>query len=138
MPWNHTPQSNTFLTYAFQAHFATLVISSTIKWLLDSSASHHATSNIQNLSLHTDYPIHDNIVIINDTNLPLTYTSSISLPSPSKLIHLNNVFCVPSMNQNLIFVYQLCLNNNISIEFSPTSFFCEVPSHKSNNPIRGN
>ena len=95
----------------------------TSNWLLDSGSSHHVTSDLNNLSLHTPYDEPDNIIIGDGTGLSITHTGSKILSSPSNSFKLNHVLCVPSMQKNLIFVSKFYHQNNTSIEFSPFSFF---------------
>ena len=56
------------------------------------------------------------------TGLPITHMGSISLHTPNTSFQLNNVLCVPTMKKNLISISQFCLSNNVSIEFSSSSF----------------
>ena len=56
------------------------------------------------------------------TGLPITHTGSISFHTPNTSFQLNNVLCVPTMKKNLISISQFCLSNNVSIEFSSSSF----------------
>lgn len=67
-------------------------------------------------------PIAENIHI-DGSGLPITHADSIILPSSSQSFTLNNVLCVLSMKKNLILVSQICTNNNVSIEFSLSSFY---------------
>lgn len=92
-------------------------------WLLDSAASHHDISNLANLSLHYPYDGTDEIVI-GDGSLGPSYYSHWFSPSPHPTYSLTpqNVPCVPSMHKYIISISPLCLDNNITIVFSPTSF----------------
>jgi len=57
------------------------------------------------------------------TGLPITHTGSSHLSSPTSSFTLSNVLCVPTMNRNLISVYQFCVTNNVSVKFLPSLFF---------------
>ena len=94
----------------------------TLTWLLDSGASHHVTSNLSNLSLHSPYQGSDDIMIGNGLALPITHTGSTTISTSSRTFTLQNVLCVPSMQKNLISIYQFCTNNHVSVEFSPSAF----------------
>ncbi|CBI21397.3 unnamed protein product, partial [Vitis vinifera] len=61
-------------------------------------------------------------MIGDDTSLPITHTGSSTLQSSPHSFLLHDVFCVPSMKHNLIYVSQFFLTNNVSIEFFPRSF----------------
>ena len=91
-------------------------------WLLDCGASHHVTSDLHNLSLHTSYNGSDDIMIGDGWGLPITHTGSTSLTTSTNNFHLNNVLCVPHMKKNLISIFQFYHTNNISIEFLPSTF----------------
>lgn len=130
IPWSHNPQlkKTSNPSYPPRAHYASSVAPSDTEWLLNSGTSHHVTSDLQNLSIHSDYASIDNIMIRDGTGLPITHTSSTTLPSCSQPFVLKNVLCVPSMKKNLIFVSQFCSNNNVFVESLP----CEGSSHRDN------
>ena len=96
---------------------------SATEWLLYCGASHHVTTNLHNLSLHSEHPVSESVHIRDGTGLPIIHSGSTTLPSSSQSFALNNVLCVPSMKKNLISVSQLCSPNNVSVEFLPTSFY---------------
>ena len=58
----------------------------------------------------------------NGSNLPITHTGSISLPSNSRTLLLNNVLCVPEIKKNLISANKLCKTNNVMIQLCPYDF----------------
>jgi hypothetical protein len=92
-------------------------------WLLDSGASHHVTADLDNLSLHSPYNGHDDVMIGDGTSLSITHTGSTKISSPHFTFKLSNILCVPTMKRNLISVYQFCNSNNVSVEFLPSLFF---------------
>lgn len=101
--------------------------SSTSEWILDSGATHHVTTDLANLSLHSPYEGSDDVVVGNGVGLNITHTSSLSPPfNPSSLI-FSNALCVPSMNSNLLSVSQLCKTNNVIVVFTPTHFQVKDP-----------
>lgn len=70
-------------------------------WLLDSGASHHVTSDLNNLSLHTPYIGYDDIMIEDGVILPITHTGFTSLHTPPNTFTLDNVLCVYAKESNL-------------------------------------
>jgi hypothetical protein len=101
-------------------------------WLLDNGALHHVTSDLSNPSLHTPYTGSNDIMIGDGSGIPITHTSSTSLPKHShNSFQLNNVLCIPEMKKNLISISQFFHTNNVSIELLSSSFYCEGSSHKS-------
>ena len=105
-----------------RTNFAFTNNSNTLNWLLDSRVSHHVTSNLSNVSIHPPYDDSDDIVINDDIGFPITYTCSTSFSIFSHIFYLNNVFCVPTMKNNLISISQFCKSNNASITFSLSTF----------------
>uniref|UniRef100_A0A2N9EX91 Reverse transcriptase Ty1/copia-type domain-containing protein n=1 Tax=Fagus sylvatica TaxID=28930 RepID=A0A2N9EX91_FAGSY len=55
--------------------------------------SHHVTSDLDNLSLHTPYIGTDDIMIGDGSNLPITHTGSTSLKTSQHTFTLDNVLC---------------------------------------------
>ena len=91
-------------------------------WLFDSGATHHVTTDLQNLAIHSPYDGPDEIMIGDGSGVPITHTGSTSLTTPSHSFTLSNVLCVPTMKRNLISISQFCKSNNVSVEFLPNSF----------------
>lgn len=91
-------------------------------WLLDSGATHHLTSDLNNVALHQPYSGDDSVLIGDGSGLQITHTGSLSLPSSSRNLTLQNVLCVPHIAKNLISVYRLYNANKVSVEFFPTYF----------------
>ena len=87
-------------------------------WLLDSGASHHMTSDIANLSLHTPYNGGDEVMLGDGSGLNITHTGLLSLPSLAQPFFINNVLCVPALDKNLISVFQLCSTNGVAVTFT--------------------
>ena len=105
-----------------RANHAILGNNTTLTWLLDSGASHHVTSDLSNLFLHSPYQGSDDIMIGDGSALPITHTGSTTISTSSRTFTLENVLCVPSMQKNLISIYQFCINNYVSVEFSLSAF----------------
>ena len=87
-----------------------------------SGASHHVTTDLNNLTLHAPYDGPDDIVISDGTGLHITHSGLTSLSTPSHSFTLQTVLCVPNMKRNLISISQFCKSNKTSIEFLPSSF----------------
>ncbi|RVW51530.1 Retrovirus-related Pol polyprotein from transposon RE2 [Vitis vinifera] len=103
-----------------RAHYASYTPSHT-SWLLDNGASHHVTTNLHNLSMHTPYNGSDDIMIGDGSGLSITHTGFSSLHTTHNIFKLNNVLYVPTMKKNLISISQFGTSNNVSIEFLPTA-----------------
>ena len=99
-----------------KAHFATS-FNHNPAWPWDSGASHHVTSDLNNLSIHAPCNGSDDIMIGDGTRLPITHTGSTSLHNSNTQFSLTNVLCVPNVARNLISISKFCISNNSSIEF---------------------
>ena len=104
-------------------NFAANSTSSNPSWLLDSGASHHVTTDLNNLSLHSPYNGIDDVMIGDGTGLSITHTGSTTLSSPQSTFTLSDVLWVLTMKKNLISISQFCITNNASVEFLLSSFF---------------
>ncbi|XP_010495906.1 PREDICTED: uncharacterized protein LOC104773055 [Camelina sativa] len=60
-----------------------------------SAASHHIASDLSNLSLHAPYTGGENVMVGNGSNLPITHSGFISLPSQHRTLKLTDILCVP-------------------------------------------
>ncbi|KAG7564770.1 Integrase catalytic core [Arabidopsis suecica] len=91
-------------------------------WILDSGATHHITSDLNNLAMHQPYHGGDDVLIADGSTLPITHTGSSLLPSPTRALEIHKVLYVPNIHKNLISVYRLCNANRVSVEFFPAHF----------------
>ncbi|OMO94717.1 Integrase, catalytic core [Corchorus capsularis] len=98
------------------ANVATLSGSSS-SWCMDTGATHHVTSQFQNLSLASEYDGPDQIVVGNGQGLDISHSGLVDLRTSNKQFQLKDVLFVPSMKQNLISVSKFCKNNGVFIEF---------------------
>ncbi|KAJ9557506.1 hypothetical protein OSB04_012120 [Centaurea solstitialis] len=124
LPFVHPVPHLTYISNPPQANVATASApTGSTPWLLDSGASHHVAHDLSNLSLHQPYDGTEEVVIGDGTGLPITHTGSTLITTLLRSLRLSNVLCVPNMQRNIISIYKLCLDNNISIEFSSDYFF---------------
>lgn len=91
-------------------------------WIVDSGAFHHITSDLQNLSMHSEYGENEDMLVGNGKNVPITHIGSNMLNSSYYTFKLNDVLYASHTKKNLLFVSQLCKENNTSIEFFPHMF----------------
>ena len=82
-------------------------------WIVDFGASHHI-SNFQNLSMHSKYGGHDDIIIGDGNQVLITHIGCIDLITSQCKFHLNNCLCAPKFffkKKNLLFMSQFCNQN---------------------------
>ena len=91
------------------------IMSDASTWLFDSGASHHMTSDLANLSLHNLYGGGDGVLLGDGSSLNIFHTGSLYLPSYTRPFFFNSVLCVPSLQKNLISVFQLCSTNGVEL-----------------------
>ncbi|GKV41609.1 hypothetical protein SLEP1_g49115 [Rubroshorea leprosula] len=104
------------------ANFASSPNIASEDWLLDSGATHHVTTDLANLALHSEYLGPDELQIGDGIGLKITHVGDTTLPTSSTSFPLRNVLCVPSASKNLISVSQLCKHTNAIVEFHPDYF----------------
>lgn len=109
-PWN--PRANYTVANPYKAH----------RWLMDSGATHHITSDLDALSLHQPYRGHNDVMVADGSTVPIHQTGFKSLSTLSRPLALQNVLIVPNIHKNPISVYRLCNANRVSVEFFPQSF----------------
>ena len=109
-PWQ--PRANMVMNAPYMA----------ANWLLDSGATHHITSDLNNLSMHQPYHGNDDVLIADGSTLSISHTGSSLIPTYTRDLSLQKILCVPNIDKNLISVYRLCNTNGVSVEFFPASF----------------
>ncbi|RVW86331.1 Retrovirus-related Pol polyprotein from transposon RE2 [Vitis vinifera] len=86
-----TPPANFATPWQPRAHYAANTTTNNPSWLLDSGASHHVTTDLNNLSLHAPYTGSYDVMIGDGTGLLISHTGSASLPSSTTTFTLNDV-----------------------------------------------
>jgi hypothetical protein len=91
-----------------------------LNWYPETGATHHITSDLNNLSLSEAYDGPDEIQVGNGTRLAIQNTG-ISKLSPKFI--LRHILHVPKITKNLLSVQKFTADNNVSMEFHPSCFF---------------
>jgi len=95
--------------------------------LIDSTTSHNITSDLANLSVHSEYDGTDELVTGDKSGLRVSHIGSLVFHSPTHTFHLNDTLCVLSIYKNLIFVHHFTSQNNIFVEFHRLFFLVKDP-----------
>lgn len=75
-------------------------------WILDTSASHHVTSDVHNLDQVVPFEGSDKIKIGNGQGFPIKHIGSTMIHTPSHALQLNKVIHVPQLAEDLLSVKQ--------------------------------
>ena len=89
---------------------------------MNSSVSHHITSILHNLIIHSEYGGNEDITISDGSGIPIAHMGSTTFATPTHNFTLNDVLCAPSIHKNVLSVSQFCKHNQVFIEFFPTHF----------------
>lgn len=92
---NEAPRNN---WARHQANIAITVTLDSTPWFLDSGASHHVASDLNNIAFYALYDGNEELIIGDGTGPSITFTGSIKSSNSSSLI-LNNVLCVLLMSK---------------------------------------
>ena len=74
------------------------------KWLLDSTTSHSITSDLANLSVHSEYDGQDEVVLGDDIGLQVANIGSTTISSPSRSLTLKETLHVPLIHKKMFSV----------------------------------
>ena len=108
-------------------------LSTSLDLVVDSGASHHATSDLAALTLHEPYTACDNVIIGDGSGLSIANIDSFSLTYLLTPLLFSNVLHVHVMSKNLISVSALYADNPINVMFFD-SFF-QVQEHHTGVPL---
>ncbi|WVZ01941.1 hypothetical protein V8G54_022747 [Vigna mungo] len=87
-------------------------------YLLDSGATHHVTTDLNNFIVYHPYTGPDSLFVGDGSGLHISHSGTLKLHD----ITLPNVLCVPSMKQNVLSVSKLTKETNYALIFLPDSF----------------
>ncbi|GKA85619.1 retrotransposon protein, putative, ty1-copia subclass, partial [Tanacetum coccineum] len=91
-------------------------------WNMDTGASSHLNSSVNNLSTIFNSRIYPSVLVGDGKSIPVTNTGHSTLPTPYRTLHLNNVLITPNIVKNLISVRQFVRENKCTIEFDEFGF----------------
>lgn len=85
-------------------------------------ATHHLTSNPATLHFSMPYLGHETVIVGNGISLVIKHLGSSTMTVNDSVLHLHKILHTPRVPSNLLFVYHLCVDNDLSVEFSANSF----------------
>ncbi|XP_071740896.1 uncharacterized protein [Rutidosis leptorrhynchoides] len=91
-------------------------------WHMDTGASTHLTSNINNLSTIFNNCMYPSVVVSDGNTLPVTNTGHSVLSNIHRPLYLSNVLVTPNIIKNLIFVRRFTRDNKVSVCFDEFGF----------------
>jgi histone deacetylase 1/2 len=91
-------------------------------WYVDTGASDHITSELENLTVRDKYNGRDQVHTASGAGMKISNIGHTILHTPQKDLHLKNILHVPSADKNLVSVHKLAKDNNAFLEFYPYSF----------------
>ena len=106
-----------------EKNFACSVISNNSTWIIDTGASHHMSSDSDNLICHKP-SLRTNIYTANGSTSSITGEGSLVL---TDTITLDTVLIVPSLTYNLLSVSQITTTLKCTVTFWP--LFCVFSGH---------
>ncbi|GJT15000.1 ribonuclease H-like domain-containing protein, partial [Tanacetum coccineum] len=89
---------------------------------MDTGASSHLNSNVNNLSTIFNSCLYPTVRVGDGKTIPVTNTGHSILPTLHRPLHLHNVLVTPNIIKNLICVRQFTRDNNCTIEFDAFGF----------------
>jgi hypothetical protein len=115
----HTAKNCVKLQSSPTANYTTFSAPSNAKWLHDFTTSYNITSDLANLSIHSEYDGQDEVVLGDGTGLHVANIGSTTVSSPSRSLSLKETLHAPFIHKNLILVHKFTHDNNVVVEFHP-------------------
>lgn len=100
---------------------------------MDSGATHHVTSDINNLASFVPYEGHDRLQVGNGSNLQIHNLGHCYISTTNGCLNLNGVLHVPHITKNLISISKFTKDNDVILEFHP--FFCVIKDRHTRLPL---
>lgn len=89
---------------------------------MDSRYTHHLTSKMENLGLHSEYTGPEEVTLRDGKSIPISRIGSNIISVDSNKYKLDNILHGPASSSNLLSVLQFTNSNDVSVEFFPNFF----------------
>ncbi|KAJ4755031.1 hypothetical protein LUZ62_089436 [Rhynchospora pubera] len=124
VPPSSAPPPPSVNPQAHVAHTAAVSNSNATEWYIDSGATHHVTSDLNNLSSFVPYEGLDRLQIGDGKGMNILHIGNVCLSLGNTSVILHEVLHVPTFTKNLLSLSRLLSDNNLRVEFH--SCFCIV------------
>ncbi|XP_057745577.1 uncharacterized protein LOC130963484 [Arachis stenosperma] len=129
----HSNNSNRYVHQATANLSNVIVILTTVddpSWYPDSGATHHMTSNPQNILEQQEYGGSEKVVVSDGSGLHIHHVGKSILKSnlSARTFLLSKLLHVPNITKNILNVYQFCYDNGVYFEFHANG--CYVKSQE--------
>ncbi|KAE8703262.1 Dynamin-related protein 5A [Hibiscus syriacus] len=101
------------------------------RWIVDTSATHHVTSDSNNVLNATEFLGPGKLLVGNGMPLNVVSTGHSHVCANSHILLLNNLLLVPQITKNLLSVSKLARDNDVFLEFHANR--CYVRDEKTRN-----
>ncbi|XP_021738188.1 uncharacterized protein LOC110704677 [Chenopodium quinoa] len=92
-------------------------------WYMDTGATSHLINDTGiNSSMSSFNPLNSHIFVGDGSKIPVTSTTTSTLPNPFPPFLLRNTLYTPKIIKNLISIRQFTSDNNVYVEFDPFGF----------------
>ncbi|KAG5614632.1 hypothetical protein H5410_014456 [Solanum commersonii] len=96
------------------SNLASTQSSPTQNWLMDSGTTHHLTSDLDNLAIHSGYQSPEEVTLGNGSRLTISHIGKCFIAASDKKIKLDNTLHIPTSTQNLNSISSFAKSNNFS------------------------
>ncbi|KAJ8898914.1 hypothetical protein K2173_008407 [Erythroxylum novogranatense] len=100
-------------SYSGPAHYSASPNNQTKPWIVDTGATHHLTSELENLGIHSEYSGTDEVTLTIGKQIPISHVGSNSITLSARPFSLRNILHFTS-------------SNDVSIEFFSNRFVIKV------------
>jgi hypothetical protein len=97
-----------------------------LAWYADSAATDHITGDLDKLTMRENYGGNDQVHAANGSGMTIKHVGHSAVSTPHRHILLKNVLHVSQATRNLAFVLCLTVDNDVFLEFHPTSFLSRI------------
>jgi histone deacetylase 1/2 len=99
-------------------------------WYMDTGATDHITSELDQLTIRDRYNGNDHVHTTSGSGMKINHIGHSTLSFPNSNLHLHNILHVPQANKNLVSFNRITRDNNVFLEFHPDHFLVKEQGTK--------